>query len=283
MILLLGASGFIGSNISQAFEKNKVEFLAPNRNQLNLFSLLDVYRYFEQHSVTKIIWCVTTYSPIKKITSVSDHLAFKNIIAACETFLADIIYLGSMSEVNHSGEIKNENYFTTVPNTEYGKSKQIISKTLYNASKKIKKYNLRLFGVFGDGEAKHRLIPSLVNSVHTSNELRLSDCLQERDFINVKVVADVIIKLVKDPEIPPGLYNIGSGHCIQIRQLLFSVVPKTHWQLLLFGEQRRRTTDVDRQFACIKKGSQFLDLNQILCRHLDVKAYIRSRIKNASV
>lgn len=283
MILVLGASGFIGGNISVALATNKLKFLAPNRSELNIFSLADVYRYFEKHLITKVIWCVTTYSPSKKIESVTDHLAFNNILSACETFLSDIIYLGSMSEVNHSGKIKNENYFTTVPRTEYGKSKQAISKILYTASEKIKKYNLRLFGVFGDGEAKYRLIPSVVDSVNTSNELKLSDCLHERDFINVKVVADVVVKIVKDSKIPSGLYNIGSGDSIQIRELLLSVVPESHKNLLLFGEQGKRITDTDRQFACIKRSCQVLDLDKILRSHLDVKMYIRSSIQNASV
>ncbi len=283
MILLLGASGFIGKNIARAFDKNHIEYLAPSRFELNIFSTVALHEYFEKHPITKIIWCVTMYSPLKNVENINDEVAFKNILVVCENFLVDIIYLGSMSEVNHSGIIKNENYFTVVPDTQYGKSKQLISNLLLQASNKIKKHNLRLFGVFGDGEDKHRLIPSVIDTVQTSNPLKLSDCLQERDFINVQAVADVVITIIQNPDVPSGLYNIGSGVGVQVRQLLLSVVPELYKPLLLFGEQARRPTDINQQIACIRRSSLILDLDQILHRHLDVGSYIKNEIKYANI
>ncbi|PZU91918.1 MAG: hypothetical protein DI527_11020 [Chelatococcus sp.] len=50
--------------------------------------------------------------------------------------------------------------------------------------------HLRLFNVYGPGEAAHRLLPSLASERATGRRVRLSAGLQVRDFIHVEDVAE---------------------------------------------------------------------------------------------
>ena len=280
MILLLGGSGFIGTNIAAAMKKHQIPFISPSHHELNLNMKTNIFQFFERNNIKTIIWSVSTYSPLNNNNIIVDHILFKNVLDVCEALYKNIIYLGSMSEVNFSGKIENSNYFHKSPISEYGKSKQAISKMLKYSSNKIKKYNLRLFGVFGDGEPNHRLIPSVINAINFKRTIELSDCKQTRDFVNVKVVSEIVIKVIENVGIPDGLYNIGSGIGIKIRDLLLKSIPEPKHNLLKFALQKRRDTDLDKQIACIKKSDRALGLKQVLKSHLDVKTYLNSNLSN---
>ena len=256
MILLLGGSGFIGTDIAATLKKSKIPFISPLRHEINLNEKTNIFQFFVRNNIETIIWSISTYNPLNINNTIIDHILFKNVLDVCEVLYKNIIYLGSMSEVNFSGKIKNDYYFNKSPVTEYGKSKQVISKMLQCSPNKIKKYNLRLFGVFGDGEPNHRLIPSVINAINFRRTIKLSDCKQIRDFVNVKVVSEIVIRIIENGTIPEGLYNIGSGIGIKIKELLLKSVPEYKQSLLKFSAQKRRNTDLNQQIACIKKSNK---------------------------
>ena len=283
MILLFGGSGFIGTNIAATLKKYQIPFMSPLRHELNLNEKANILQFFEKNNIDTIIWSISTYRSLNFSNTIVDHILFRNVLDVCEELYKNIIYLGSMSEVNFSGKIKNNHYFHKSPISEYGKSKQSISKMLQCSTNKIKKYNLRLFGVFGDGEPYYRLIPSVINAVNFTRTIKLSDCKQIRDFVNVKVVSEMVIRIIENGAIPDGLYNIGSGTGIKIKELLLQSVPESKQNLLKFAEQKRRDTDLDKQIACIKKSNKALGLYQVLNSHMDVMTYLKSNFSNTNI
>jgi nucleoside-diphosphate-sugar epimerase len=274
MILLLGGSGFIGTDIASTLKKHQIPFISPLHHELNLNEKTNIFQFFEKNKIETIIWSVSTYNPLNISNTIVDHILFRNVLDVCEALHKNIIYLGSMSEVNFSGKIKNDHYFHKIPISQYGKSKQAISKMLECSTNKIKKYNLRLFGVFGDGEPNHRLIPSVIDSINFKRTIKLSDCEQIRDFINVKVISEIVIRIIENKIIPGGLYNIGSGIGIKIKELLLKSVPESKKKFLNFSVQERRETDLDKQIACIQKSNKALGLQQVLNSHMDVMTYL---------
>lgn len=80
--------------------------------------------------------------------------------------------------------------------------------------------NLRLFNVFGPGEAAHRLLPSLVSALAAGQDVPLSAGLQVRDFIHVDDVCSAIIAALQAAtagDLPSGHYNVctGEGHSVR--------------------------------------------------------------------
>lgn len=283
MILILGGSGFIGRNIVNVFSNANLSFLAPMRRELNLSDLDAIKSYFLTNNISTIIWSISSYHPDSPQQKVDDHILFKNILTVCELFCIKIIYLGSMSEVNLSGVIENKTYYDLAPDNAYGKSKYKASLMLAQSSSRVRSYNLRLFGVFGEGEPHYRLIPHVIRNIVMDKSVSLTDCMQIRDFVNVKVVCDVIMRILENSEIPEGLYNIGSGVGLKIKCLLLRAVPHEKKGLLVFSDKTRRVTDLDEQVACLKRSNAFLELQQILDSYEDVETYIRNEIENADI
>jgi nucleoside-diphosphate-sugar epimerase len=80
---------------------------------------------------------------------------------------------------------------------------------------------LRFFKVYGEGEAPHRLLPSLVAGLARGERVPLSDGTQVRDFIHVDDIVDACIKAGDDTASPSrpltATWNVctGVGHSVR--------------------------------------------------------------------
>lgn len=121
----------------------------------------------------------------------------------------------------------------------------------------------RLFGVFGPGEAAHRLLPSVVRGLAAGTPVPLSDGQQLRDFIHVDDACDTLAALAALPEasvVPASapvrggpnmsadIVNVGTGHALTVRAACEALADAmgADRALLRFGAVPRRATDEDR-------------------------------------
>lgn len=76
----------------------------------------------------------------------------------------------------------------------------------------------RIFGVYGPGEAPHRLLPSLLGGL-SRGRVRLSAGLQRRDFLFVDDVVEALLKTATALEARPQqlIHNIATGQPIEVR------------------------------------------------------------------
>ena len=83
----------------------------------------------------------------------------------------------------------------------------------------------RIFGVYGPGEAPHRLLPSLIKGLHDGDRIPLSAGLQKRDFLFVDDVVEALVKVAMAVEVAPRqiVVNVGTGHAISVRQFVQTV------------------------------------------------------------
>ena len=96
MILLLGGSGFIGTDIAATLKKSQIPFISPLRHELNLNEKTNIFQFLERNNIETIIWSISTYNPLNISNTIIDHILFKNVLAVCEALYNNIIYLGSM-------------------------------------------------------------------------------------------------------------------------------------------------------------------------------------------
>ncbi len=77
----------------------------------------------------------------------------------------------------------------------------------------------RLFGVFGAGEAPHRLLPSLVRHLGRGERVPLSAGTQRRDVLPVANVIEAILAIAEYLSAYPGqlVVNVASGQTITVR------------------------------------------------------------------
>jgi nucleoside-diphosphate-sugar epimerase len=108
---------------------------------------------------------------------------------------------------------------------------------------------LRLFNVFGPGEAEHRLLPSLVRRLLRSEAVPLSVGTQVRDFMHVDEACDAIVlaltALAEDSALV-GAYNVATGQGVSVREFAMKVgsALRTDPALLQFGALPLRPDDL---------------------------------------
>lgn len=108
---------------------------------------------------------------------------------------------------------------------------------------------LRFFKVYGEGEAPHRLLPSLVAGLSRRERVSLSDGTQVRDFIYVDDVVEACIKAGDDMAFPSrpltATWNVctGVGHTVRTFAALVAQAMGERTELLGFGELPLRADD----------------------------------------
>lgn len=158
-ILITGASGFIGRNLSEAFI-GRYDVCSPNRQELNLFHSESVTEYLKRNRFDVIIHAANVNTSRNKTNSKYDSLdgnlrMFCNL-ARCSQYYGKMYYFGSGAEYDMNSYIPNmeESYFGVhVPSDPYGFSKYIMSELCSNYNNI---FDLRLFGVYGKYEEYER-------------------------------------------------------------------------------------------------------------------------------
>jgi UDP-glucose 4-epimerase len=158
-----------------------------------------------------------------------------------------VVYAGSCSEY---GQVRNE--------VLIGEDTPLAAVDLYGASKAaggqwgraaaqrlgIGFQWLRLFGVFGPGEAPHRLVPYLAAKLSAGQRVDLTPGEQQRDFLYVEdAVRGMILAAEAAAEGSFGPFNICSGCPVSVRTFATAVaeiVDSSAVDLLDFGSRRYR-------------------------------------------
>lgn len=145
--------------------------------------------------------------------------------AACAAGVKRYVVAGTCFEYGRSGE-----RFDFIPATApleatltYPASKAAasIAFAAFAAEAGVQLTIERLFQVFGEGEAPHRLWPSLRRAALAGDDLPLTAGEQIRDFLPVEEVASRLLVACADESIEPGralIRNLGSGRPQSIRE-----------------------------------------------------------------
>ena len=131
------------------------------------------------------------------------------------------------------------------PASLYGAAKLCAS--IYGAAlaaeRRIAFLNLRLFGVFGVGEAPYRLVPYLIGKLRQDQPVDLTPGEQCRDWLYVDDVVDSLLAAAtSDGLAESGIFNVCSGQGTRVRELAEQVADtmKKPRDLLRFGARPYR-------------------------------------------
>jgi nucleoside-diphosphate-sugar epimerase len=183
--------------------------------------------------------------PLSMLDGNVRFLAF--LLAALETHKPRrIIHTGSCSEYAsaETGHRIAEDY-PTQPSSLYGAAKLCAS--LYGAAFAAERglpfLNLRLFGVFGIGEAPHRIVPYLIAKLRDNQPVDLTPGEQMRDWLYIDDVVDALLTAATCARLSnTGIFNVCSRHATRVRELAEQVADamKKPRDLLRFGARPYR-------------------------------------------
>jgi len=237
-ILLSGGSGFIGKNLLKYISQNiNYNILAIGRNlekienknikqvKLDLNKIEDNFdkiKEFNPDIFLHFAWeGIPNYSEELSKKNYLNTIKIINMIIS-ETTCKKIVSTGSCWEYNdgsYVGECKEDQLISL--NKPFSKYKNKIFTEIYNICEKKKiLFNwLRLFYVYGPGQGKNSIIPSLIDVFKNNKKININFPSNKNDFIFIDDVVSIIEKFILN-NYSSGIYNVGTGKSTSISTIL---------------------------------------------------------------
>lgn len=262
-ILITGATGFIGSNITGRLLENGYEVCATHRNT----SSFEKCRLFRD----KITWINTDKSGWEELVKTEHpeqfiHTAWSGIAAgerndwdlqisnfrmsqtlfnlARECEVKKIIAFGSQAEYGSPG-IPATEVTAPEPKDAYGATKTFALHYLRNLfeNSPAEWYWLRVFSVFGEGDNPGWLIPTVISGLLRNQPVQLTSCEQRYNYLYIEDFLDQVVSVIAAENKESGIYNICSTKSIVLRELLIKTADLMNapHSLLQFGSIAQRT------------------------------------------
>lgn len=220
-ILLVGAGGFIGSQIALNLIEDGHDLVSDKdrfnvkRERIDVLvpeSYLDILTSLKPEVVISTAWETTPgefwNSPRnQEYAEANSEFAQKCFQLGVKHFIG----LGTMSEYGESVGACDASITEPKPLNVYGESKLIAGIELTKLAEKYSKRStwLRIFQAYGLNEKSQRFLPSLLRSFKQNQQVNLKTPLDTLDWINVKDIARIIGTLIYTQS--PPIVDVGSG------------------------------------------------------------------------
>lgn len=160
---------------------------------------------------------------------------------------ARMVHTGSAAEYGIVPGVLTEQSPAT-PTTLYGRTKLEGSRRLavVAGESDLRAVTVRLFTVYGPGERRGRLLPSLLAAATSDGRLRLTPGTQKRDFTYVADVAEGLVRLGGCSSALPPAVNLATGVLTSVREFteIAAQVIGLNPELLQFGAMPQREDEV---------------------------------------
>lgn len=245
-IFITGGTGFIGKSVIAELVGKKHSLLVLTRKSTlinlgadveivngdlgNILGWIDEVKKFKPDTVIHLAWegipdfsleqCQKNISQNISLFNALGTLSIKRLIVSGSCFEYGANKTGALPEDTPPGEL---NMFSTSKRTIHTTGKEIAKKCGYEF------IWTRLFYVYGPGQRKESLIPSLINAMQKKLPSPIKNPNAANDFIFVADVARALVQLALAKTLPYDTFNIGSGSLTAI-QYISDIIHGLHTQ-----------------------------------------------------
>jgi len=263
-ILITGANGFVGRQITRFLDVNGINLIPVVRegkehevlkltNVEKIITSKDIFaeddEWWEEHCKdVDIVIHAAWYVEARKYHDSSKNIdcligSLKLARGAAKAGVSRFIGLGTCAEYDQSqGVLTIETPLK--PLTIYGATKASLFKALSHWLPKqgVNFAWIRLFYLYGEGEDKRRLLPYVRSQILRGENVELTSGKQVRDYMDVVEVGKQIAKISLTDQIGP--INLCSGIPITVRQLVEEIAAEYgRKDLLRFGTRENNPYD----------------------------------------
>jgi nucleoside-diphosphate-sugar epimerase len=234
-VLLTGASGFLGSHVLDRLRFAKIETVIlgrcrPPHSEFADFIAADLLvdheltKFIKQAKATHLLHLAWYANHVDFWSSPTNLPWVDSTIRLVEAFCLEggqrVVFAGTCAEYDWSYGYCREDQTPLNPATLYGTAKDVARRMAVSICDKHSVTYAwgRIFLTFGSGEAKARLIPSLVDVFSGQRQPFSVNGKAYRDFLHVTDVANAFITLVNGRS--SGMYNICSSQPVQLSNLV---------------------------------------------------------------
>ncbi len=243
-VLLTGATGFIGSQVTKELLRRDYEVHAlvyPSegekqenfiQHEMNLLDAKAVEKFISENNFENLIHLAWYVGPKCHVSDLNMDwvIATLNLLRSFKehggkTFLG----AGTCSEYEYKYGYLLEDETPTDPGTLYGNGKNAV----FNIAKVYCKQNNisfkwpRIFNLYGPNEKPQRLMPSVINSCLKGEDVKVSDCLKFQDYLHVEDTARAIVDIFESDLV--GAVNVCSGQPVQLRTIVNQIAELTNF------------------------------------------------------
>lgn len=283
-IIITGASGFVGSNLTRELLQSNAEVAIFTRKQSNLWRLQDILSRLNVNVVDMgdieslkrivkkiepdIVYHLATYGgyPFQQDfeTIILNNILYSvNLMRVLENIgLERFVNIGSSSEYGVKSKPMRESDIAepVIPYAIAKVAQTLFSKYFFNQYK-LPTVTLRLFSVYGPYEEPGRLIYDVMIALIHNKVLKLSSPLPRRDFIHVDDVTEALQSAAKTKNVEGEVFNIGSGKDYSVGEVLklASNISKTKLKVLWGANEKKRSFDTTTKWvADVRKADKLL-------------------------
>jgi nucleoside-diphosphate-sugar epimerase len=235
VLLLTGATGFLGSHLLRKLVQSDCKVILIKRSFSNVDRIKDLLKddrvvfhdldtqkledIFINERIDSIIHTATEYGrgdeSISKILEANLNLPIKLIELA--------IKYNVTSFINTDSYFNKENLsYSSLLN--YSLSKKVLLKWLTQLSPKIRVVNIILEHMYGPYDSRSKFVEYLIQEIgiHKRKEIDLTHGHQKRDFVYVGDVVDAFTIIIEHSLIdksPYSTFEVGYGQSVEVREV----------------------------------------------------------------
>ena len=266
-ILITGAAGFIGSNLTRYLVKKGIKVNIIIKKSSNVWRLKDIFEnlnvYYADISEKKKIQTIIKKIKPKTIFHLATHGAYSsqsnmdrikstildgtiNLLNECSKYRFNaFINTGSSSEYGFKDKKMKESDLL-MPNSYYSLFKS--SATMFCQYMSLKKNlpitTIRPFHIYGPYEEPSRLIPTLFKKLTRNKKVKLVSPDISRDLIYIDDVVNFYILIAKNNKLRGEIFNLGYGKKITIKQIYDYLKKITNYKISnKWGTMKNRNWD----------------------------------------
>ena len=268
-ILVTGSRGFVGKNLIEELKRQDAKVLTLTDHDGRRIDIRDQQRVERITNEIRNIDIDIVYH-LAAITSVPfsfenpretydvNVLGTLNILELCRLCNADKIVFASSYVYGQPQYLPIDEKHPLQPTNPYARSK-ILGEELcraYNTDFGVKCIILRPFNIYGVGQGKNFLIPSIIAQLRYG-KIELKDPEPKRDFIYISDVIDAYIKAGEfngDFEV----FNIGYGKSYSVKEIVDKIIHLYGKDVKVKYSGERRKNEIMDTIANIKKAKEKL-------------------------
>ncbi len=223
-LLVTGSSGFIGRALKKQLLKQNYRVYDFNLENGDIADK-NALRQFDTHGIDHVIhlagrvfvpdsWDDPHQFYSTNVTGTLNVLEFCKLNQCTLTYVSAYLYgLPNKLPISENTLLQ--------PNNPYAHSKYLAEELcrFYHKTFNTKIVVIRPFNVFGVGQNKIFLIPSIIHQVLYDKEIIVNDLVPRRDYIYME---DLIKSLTASLSCKKdfGIYNIGSGYSLSVKEII---------------------------------------------------------------
>ena len=271
-ILIIGGYGFLGFNLAKKLSKYnyKIFLLCKTRKKKKVlknvsYIYCDICDYDQlKKKLTGEFDYVFNFSgnidhKNKEETILTHFHGLKNIIKILKKKNIEVFFQsGSCLEYGNYKSPQKEKKIS-LPLSNYGKAKYNATKFLINSRLNFKYIVIRLYQVYGPHQKNDRLVPITINSCLNNKKFRCTNGLQKRDFLYVDDLISLLIKMVNKKNIKSGIYNVGYGSQLPVKNVIKTIQKIINKGEPLFGKIKMRDDEIMNLYPNILKVKKYFN------------------------